>query len=110
MQRRHFALIDDRLVEDTRLVRRSLGTPVLKCPEPVVNPGEALGSVLRDKNGHWRMWYNFFAAGDPERDMVGCDTLLSLALSDEGVHWNKPSLGLVEEAGVVILIRSPASA
>ena len=99
MQRRHFALIDDRLVEDTLLVRRSLGTPALKSPDPVVNPGEALGSVLRDKDGQWRMWYNFFVARDPEKDMVGCDTLLGLALSDDGVHWAKPSLGLVEEAG-----------
>ena len=99
MRRRHFALIDDRLVEDTLLVRRSLGMPVLKSPEPVVEPGEALGSALRDKDGQWRMWYNFFVARDPEKDVVGCDTLLGLALSDDGIHWTKPSLGLVEEAG-----------
>jgi hypothetical protein len=49
-------------------------------------------TVMHD-NGKFRMWYN--AEGDsPGRNWVIC-----YAESDDGIHWKKPSLGLIEHNG-----------
>ena len=97
MQR--FALIDERLVEDTRFLRRTLGMPRLLRREPVIDPGQSFGSVLRDKKGLWRMWYITFQTRDPKKDLVGCATPEHIAYSRDGIHWKKPLLGLVKERG-----------
>ena len=97
MQR--FALIDERLVEDTRFLRRTLGMPRLLRREPVIDPGQSFGSVLRDKDGLWRMWYITFQTRDRKKDLVGCATPEHIAYSRDGIHWKKPILGLVKEHG-----------
>lgn len=95
-----FPLIDDRLVEDTLLLRRFLGQPVLKRSEPVVSPAEALGSVLCDASGRWRLWYNFFVARDPTViPGRGCDTPIGYAESSDGIHWTLPDLDRVPLEG-----------
>lgn len=95
MQPRRFALIDDRLVEDSLLLRRSLGKPELKQREPVLDPGHAFGSVLRDNDGQWRMWYSTFITCDPASSLVGSYTPQHLALSRDGINWEKPTFGSI---------------
>jgi hypothetical protein len=92
MSQQRFALVDDRLVEDSLLLRRTLGQPSLKQREPIIDPGHAFCSVLRDRGGQWRMWYSTFVTCDPLKDLVGCCTPQHLALSQDGVHWEKPNL------------------
>jgi hypothetical protein len=68
-------------------------------PEPVLragDPGDLLGayiygSVLRD-GGIYRMWYQ--ACLD-----IGDSTYVGYAESDDGIHWRKPVLNLVEVNG-----------
>ena len=43
------ALIDDRWVEDTYLLRRTLGMPRMVRTEPILHPGQPSVSVLRDR-------------------------------------------------------------
>lgn len=97
--RKLYALIDDRLVEDTLMLRRTLGQPALKRADSLVSCAEAMGSVLRDRDGRWRMWYSRMYARDPVKDIVGCEMQLGLAESDDGLNWRFPSRGLVEEGG-----------
>src|SRR5262245_53527182 len=97
MQR--FALIDERLVEDTRFLRRTLGMPRLLQREPVIDPGQAMGSVLRDNDGLWRMWYISFQTVDPKKHPWGVNYCQHLAYSRDGIHWKKPAFGLVKSRG-----------
>ncbi len=96
---RRYALIDERLVEDTRFLRRTLGAPRLLKRQPLIDPGQSFGSVLRDRDGLWRMWYITFQTRDPKKDLIGCATPQHIAYSRDGIHWRKPSLGLVKERG-----------
>ena len=96
---RSFALVDDQLVEDTLFLRRGLGMPRMRCMEPLVRSAEALGSVLRDRTGQWRMWYAWNVARDPAEAMAPYDTLECLALSKDGLNWEFPKLGIVQEGG-----------
>ncbi|HOC03109.1 MAG TPA: hypothetical protein PKK91_06485 [bacterium] len=97
MEKKTFALIDERLVEDTLYMRRALEVPDFKHKKPVVSPGEGIGSVLRDKNGLWRMWYTTFITRNPDTDLVGCETPMALAYSNNGVNWEKPSLRIARD-------------
>ena len=97
MPSQYFALIDDRLVEDAMFLRRGLGMPRLLSPQPVVDPGESLGAVLRDRDGLWRMWYCVYVIRDPQVDLVGCDTPECIAYSRDGITWEKPALNLVDD-------------
>jgi len=99
MNKKHYALIDDQLVEDTLMLRRTLGMPTLKRKEPLLKQTEAFGSVLRDRSGQWRMWYCTNVSRDPKVDVVGLDCFQCFALSRDGINWEYPNLGLVEEAG-----------
>jgi len=53
---------------------------------PVLVPGVAYGSVLRDASGQWRMWY----LSDP----YYCEYY---ATSQDGLSWDLPELDLVTE-------------
>ncbi|HOK80673.1 MAG TPA: hypothetical protein PK303_08145 [bacterium] len=97
MERKTFALIDERLVEDTLHLRRALEVPEFPHKKPVVSPGEGIGSVLRDKSGLWRMWYTVFITRDPQKDMVGCETPMALAYSHDGIAWEKPDLKIAKD-------------
>ncbi len=97
MEKKTFALIDERLVEDTLYLRRAFGQPELRYKKPVVSPGEGIGSVLRDSSGLWRMWYTVFIARNPETDLVGCETPMALSYSNDGIHWEKPSLNIAKD-------------
>lgn len=92
---KHFALVDDQLVEDSIFLKRRIGDSWLKRREPIINGAQAFGTVLRDKSGLWRMWYIYFRALDPKQHLVGCETPQCIAYSNDGLHWEKPDLGLV---------------
>lgn len=71
---------------------KSSGNPVLKGDKPWETEGAAgpylYGTVLRDK-GKFRMWYHFINKGYKN----------GYAESEDGIHWNKPNLGIVEFNG-----------
>lgn len=96
---KRFALVDDRLVEDSLFLRRSLGQATLRQPDPILRKAEAFGSVLRDHEGQWRMWYCWNIARDPAKHLVEIDATECLALSRDGVNWEYPNWGVVEEGG-----------
>ncbi len=90
--------VDDACVASRENVVRTVH-PGQKFPQPVLQadvPWEGndqdsrvyvYGTVLRDDTtGLFRMWYN-------------CGSKLLLATSDDGLHWQRPNLGLVEYQG-----------
>ena len=97
MHRHYCALIDERFVEDTLFLRRGLGMPRILSPQPLISPGQSFGPIIRDKHGRWTMWYISFVTHDPETDGVGCETPQLIAYSDDGIHWEKPDLGIRRE-------------
>lgn len=97
---RRYGLVDERWVEDTLHLRRELGPIALKQPEPVIAEGQAYGSVLRDADGTWRMYYTRFTTLDPKVDVVGCETPLRYATSNDGLNWTLPALDLVPYRGL----------
>ncbi|MEE3371515.1 MAG: hypothetical protein VX346_19440 [Planctomycetota bacterium] len=91
---------DDYLIEINDGAQRKLhqpqkvndGQPVLRLEQPWEELGTPiLGTVLRDR-GKFRMWYR--GGGGGPRGGVWC-----FAESDDGLKWNKPSLGLIEHQG-----------
>jgi len=92
-----FAFIDEALVEDTLYLKRALEVPEFPYKEPVVSPGEGIGSVLRDRTGLWRMWYTVFVTRDPKKYMCGCETSMALAYSKDGIKWEKPHLNIAKD-------------
>ena len=77
-----------------------MGTPV-QHPEPVLWPDRAweewgigaYNTVWREADGQWRMWYD--ATMETGLPMEGARRL-GYAESADGLHWEKPVLGLVE--------------
>jgi len=53
------------------------------------------GTVLRE-NGKFRMWYS---GTDSIEQWMKCEFRMLYAESDDGIHWTKPNLGLVEYRG-----------
>jgi len=97
-------LFDNALIaHQGRLTRRWL--PATVFPEPVVKPDKpwerVLGylSVLAHPEDGYRMYYWKF---DPRRfgtNARGSQSMVCLATSRDGFHWEKPNLGLVEWEG-----------
>jgi hypothetical protein len=95
--------IDERFIASSEGVRLCMNPPV-QYPEPVLvadRPWEAQGlgaynTVLREPDGCLRMWYAAtMKSGLPQEGAVR----LCYAESDDGLNWNKPSLGLIPFAG-----------
>ena len=87
--------VDDYLIDRLVGVRLALGHPqsagvVLKADRPWEGSFNAGNEVIRD-GAIYRMFYRGWAEG--ERGVV------CYAESRDGIHWKKPSLGLVEVAG-----------
>ncbi len=74
--------IDSRWIAQTFAWRREVTRPQ-RLSESWMLPGQSYGSVLRDKQGQWRMWY----CGDP----MYCE---NYATSRDGLHWERPDLNL----------------
>ncbi len=70
--------------------------PVLKSDRPWEKMICLYNTVLFD-NGKFRMWYDVVdMEGDP---IYGRYRFLCYAESDDGIHWTKPDLGLIELYG-----------
>jgi hypothetical protein len=89
--------LDDTWIDDSQRLQRAWeGANIL--PEPVLKPelpweGRQLvlyGSVFRDASG-WRMYYMSYDRPAP--------SLLCMATSTDGLHWERPRLGLFEFGG-----------
>src|SRR5258708_1389816 len=92
--------VDDREIQQLINVQRVVNE-VRKWPEPVLiadQPWEpdvglsAWGSVIREKDGTFRIWYML-----PGR--LGEGSAYCYAESSDGIHWVKPNLGLFEWKG-----------
>ena len=95
--------IDGRFIESSEGVTLTMNPPV-QHPEPVLvsdRPWEELGigaynTVWREPDGAFRMWYDaWMKAGLPAEGA----RRLAYAESDDGIHWNKPELGLIPFRG-----------
>jgi hypothetical protein len=97
------------LLFDNLLIDRSEGIQLRMIPpaqefEPVLSPDKpweangigAYNTVLYE-NGKFRMWYSATTAR--EANYMGTELVLCYAESLDGVHWEKPELGLVEYNG-----------
>jgi hypothetical protein len=117
--------VDDHHVRTIFGLRREFGK-LEKHPEPVLEdiPGRLAcwACVLREPDGLYRMWYqSVHAGGSHELGKAGVwgrgeefgyfperhpnpiprtqTSVISYAESDDGIHWRKPELGLIEHRG-----------
>ena len=93
-------LIDDYLIAESKALTRTTHQPETLA-DPIIRKEERwhemplfYQQVLRDPDtGLFRMWYNI-RNNDPE--MWTC---YAYAESDDGVHWRRPNLGLIDVGG-----------
>ena len=95
--------VDERFIETSEGIDINMNLPV-QHPDPVLiadHPWEREGvsdynTVFREKDGRFRMWYGAaMHRGLPREGAIR----LCYAESDDGIHWDKPSLGLVTFQG-----------
>ena len=95
--------LDDELIESAYRLQRRVHPPGL-LPEPILRPERPweygavvlFGTVLEEPNsGGFRMYYQTFA----KRGRVTFGTNVCMATSTDGLHWRRPSLGVVEFEG-----------
>ena len=111
--RRKQLFIDDRFVADSAGVDLVMNPaqvrdePVLVADRPWEASIAAYNTVIED-GGRYRMWYDFIP---PEDDPSGITRGVAYAESTDGVHWDKPEIGLVEiggsKANSVVIPRLP---
>ena len=77
-------LVDSRIVAQAFAMRREVVQPSARSDGPIIDRAQTYGSVLRDPEGLWRMWY----LDDP----VYCEYF---ATSRDGLAWEMPRLDLV---------------
>ena len=100
---------DDVSIPFTQNLKLQMRAPERHPANPVVRRGgpgavdswavQFYGSVIR-RQGKFRMWY--VAVGDDRLDPEAPRSSpwrVAYAESDDGVHWTKPNLGLVESGG-----------
>jgi len=99
-------LFDELFLEQASGVRLQLNRP-FQDPEPVLvadQPWEraihAYNTVMRD-HGKFRMWYNATGKGkiDHGDGEAKGDLFVGYAESTDGIHWEKPNLGLIDHNG-----------
>jgi hypothetical protein len=94
----------------TRSLKLEMHAPEKYSGNPVLGRGKAgetdswavhfYGSVIRESNGKFRMWY--VGTGDERGQNIAHDTSLWRVLyaeSDDGINWVRPKLGLVDYRG-----------
>ncbi|GAA3408093.1 hypothetical protein ACFFNY_12150 [Paenibacillus hodogayensis] len=89
---------DDRLIAERCGIRLAMHPPerkevVLTFPEPWEGPHTSYFTVIQDE-GRVRLYYRGNTAADDSHEQVTC-----YAESEDGIHFVKPELGLVEFAG-----------
>jgi hypothetical protein len=100
--------VDDYLIASKENLRRVIH-PVTKHPDnPIVLPvkpweGQYVllyGTVLRDEEeGIWKMWYSTMNHFRYPQFIFPESTYLCYATSRDGIHWEKPALGLIDYRG-----------
>ncbi|MBH06466.1 MAG: hypothetical protein CMJ20_09110 [Phycisphaeraceae bacterium] len=94
--------IDNWAVEEQQNINRTFhrptkhpDNPIIKADRPWEHALYLLGGVEKQRNGTHRIWYH---AADPtpgnRKNAATC-----MATSPDGIHWDKPSLGLYEVHG-----------
>ena len=101
----HLLVDDDEIQHYTNLLR-VINKPY-KYPEPVLAPDQpwegqqrlqAWGSVIREPDGLFRAWY--YSMDNPNFDeSMFCRGGYGYAESQDGIHWEKPKLGLIDFGG-----------
>lgn len=101
--------LDSYLIERMDGVHRTLhqpkrfqGNPVLRADRPweksvMINGAPSV--VYDPKTKTFKMWYFTYTTVDEKTREFGESYLPSYATSKDGIHWEKPNLGLVEYAG-----------
>ena len=122
--------IDDLLIDETLGVCRNLNQPAKYVGNPIMIPLypwegrlELYGTVWRDPDGAFRMWYQGMGGmgiahmgldlrGTPFEflnfDLQNLECSICFATSEDGIHWKRPNMGLIEFHGTKdnnILIR-----
>ena len=96
--RKRFAFLDTRQVRDIRDAELRFhaaekhGDPVLVADPKQESGASVYGSVLHDGE-RFRMWYQSFSPGPRRANPYG----VAYAESRDGVHWERPELGIVEQ-------------
>jgi hypothetical protein len=99
---------DDVAIPFTHNLRLGMNSPRKHPANPVLARGEPgtpdefgvqfYGSILRDE-GKFRMWYVAVDSGLTRSATYTTSLRQAYAESDDGIHWNRPDLGLVEYRG-----------
>lgn len=97
-------LDDDFLVESSRGIRRVMQQPVKHPANPILVPdrpwehGGITGGTILQEEGLLKMWYRPHY-GQHEIPGNGQIMRTAYATSTDGIHWEKPNLGLIEYEG-----------
>ena len=97
--------LDDDIIDKLSGMKRRIGivdkhpgNPVLKAEHPWERDYPYIwGTVLRDDAHGYRIWYQSWSDGLMSGVKPGA--VFSYASSEDGVHWRRPHLGLVEYQG-----------
>lgn len=96
--------VDDVLIDRMDHVTRSLHYPERAKENPILKPDQPWestvilqpGTVLFDEEEHiFKMWYNTL----PSKDKPDIEEFICYAISQDGIHWIKPALNIVEFHG-----------
>jgi hypothetical protein len=113
--------IDDLVIDETRGVTRNLNQPAKYAGNPVMIPlypweGRVTlyGTVWNDADGEWRMWYQGYGGGavpsmakdisdSPWKGFDASNLLyvIGYATSNNGIHWERPNLQLIDYKGSI---------
>ena len=99
--------IDDAIIDSTNRVNKTLhkfrrhpDNPLMVPEKPWERSNFVYGSVLRDpQTGLFRMWFTNSGTRVHTRDDRQFGVQLCYATSRDGLHWERPSLGVVEIDG-----------
>ena len=99
--------VDDHLIASTTLrrtphaVEKYPGNPVLLPVKPWEGQYALLyGTVIRDEEeGIWKAWYSTMNHFRYTQSIFPESTYLCYATSRDGIHWEKPELGLIDYRG-----------
>ena len=98
-------LIDDHLVDDIWMIRRSPEMPLKSMDNPVMRDdpyfegGRSVGTILYDdEEGLFKMWYGVGSNANTARGRPEFHTT-AYATSRDGLEWESPNLSLVELNG-----------
>lgn len=101
--RARYVFLDPRGLKETRHVvrrfhrARKLGEPVLVEDRPWEKGGVQVRQGVQYHDGVFRMWYQTYDA--KAGDSIGNTDIVATAQSTDGVHWEKPEVGLLEFEG-----------